>query len=68
LTEAETNEILNLGQAAKYIGVSVPTMRKYALSGQVPVHIIPHESTKTYRFNRAALARWLNKALEQKAE
>ena len=50
-----TKEILNLGEAAAFLGVSVKTMQKVLRAGDVPGRKIGRE----WKFSRPALLAWV---------
>ena len=51
-------QVLNMGQASKYMGVSRQTLRKYVDSGIIPCKRISER--KTF-FLKSALDEWLTK-------
>ena len=44
-----TNDIITTGEAARLLGVTIPTMRRYAAAGRLPYTRLP---TGHYRFLR----------------
>jgi len=54
-TPQETNNILNIKQAARELSLSVQTLRNRAKKGEIPVF---GKSVKGYRFEKAALLEW----------
>ena len=51
----QTNNILNLKQAARELSLSVQTLRNRAKKGEIPVF---GKSVKGYRFEKTALLEW----------
>lgn len=55
MTEALAREILNVGQAAEYLGFHADTVREKARLGEIPGRKVGRE----WRFSRTALLEWL---------
>jgi excisionase family DNA binding protein len=53
--EAVPKEVLNVEQAAVFLGVSVWTVRKMACAGELPARKVGRE----WRFSRRRLLEWL---------
>lgn len=53
--ESATREILNVEQAAEFLGFSPYTVREKAREGEIPARKVGRE----WRFSREALLRWL---------
>ena len=57
--------MMNLAEAAKYLGISKPTLRRWCRKGEIPHIKIPHGPERSsWRFSKAALDERLRAAGE----
>lgn len=53
----EPSPTMNLAEAAKALGISVPTLRKMVRANRLPQGVTYYKLERQYRFSRASIER-----------